>query len=134
MVRGWIHLMAFHVRRIIDDARGGVALIGALSLTTLVGMGAFAVEATRGYAADTTNQRVADSAALAGALAYNVNSNTSEMTATAKAVVVAQGLPASAATVALVTDSATSKQLVRVTITTLGAAGARPGLHLGAQL
>ncbi|WP_235536337.1 MULTISPECIES: pilus assembly protein TadG-related protein [unclassified Sphingomonas] len=110
--------MAFHARRMIRDARGGVALIGALSLTTLVGMGAFAVEATRGYAADATNQRIADSAALAGALAYNVNNNASEMTATAKAVVVAQGLPASAATVALVTDSATAKQLVRVTVTT----------------
>lgn len=118
MVRSWFRSMAFHARRMVGDARGGVALIGALSLTTLVGMGAFAVEATRGYAADATNQRIADSAALAGALAYNVNSSTSEMTATARAVVVAQGLPASAATVALVTDSATAKQLVRVTVTT----------------
>lgn len=100
------------------NTRGGVAVIGALSLTTLVGMGAFAVEATRGYAADVQNQRIADMAALAGALAYNVNSSTSQMTATARAIVVAQGLPSSAADIQLVTDAATAKQLVEVTITT----------------
>lgn len=110
--------MAAHGASLASATRGAVAVIGALSLTVLVGMGAFAVEISRGHAADTANQRIADLAALAGALAYNVNSNPSEMTATAKAVVVAQGLPANAATVALVTDSATSKQLVQVTVTT----------------
>lgn len=118
MVLARISLTAPFLRRLSRNTRGGVALIGALSLTTLIGMGAFAVEATRGYAADANNQRVADMAALAGALAYNVNSSTGQMTATAKAVVAAQGLPASAATVALVTDAATSKQLVQVTVTT----------------
>ncbi|QTH20894.1 hypothetical protein HRJ34_21635 [Rhizorhabdus wittichii] len=118
MVRAWMSSMAAHGAGLARATRGAVAVIGALSLTVLVGMGAFAVEISRGYAADTANQRIADMAALAGALAYNVNSNPSEMTATAKAVVVAQGLPASAATVALVTDSATSKQLVQVSVTT----------------
>lgn len=118
MIPTWFHSIAYQARRLRASTRGAVAVIGALSLTVLVGMGAFAVEATRGYAQDTTNQRVADMAALAGALAYNVNSSTSEMTATAKAVVTAQGLAASAATVALVTDAATSKQLVQVTVTT----------------
>ncbi len=118
MVLAPISLTATFLRRLSRNTRGGVALIGALSLTTLVGMGAFAVEATQGYAADANNQRVADMAALAGALAYNVNSSTGQMTATAKAVVAAQGLAASAATVALVTDAATSKQLVQVTVTT----------------
>lgn len=118
MIRGWIHSFAAFARRLSDSTHGAVALIGALSLTTIVGMGAFAVEATQGYAVDTTNQRVADMAALAGALAYNVNSSTNEMTATAKAVVVAQGIAASAATVALVTDASSSRQLVEVTITT----------------
>lgn len=118
MIRVWVHSIATVSRRLRDSVRGGVALIGALSLTTLVGMGAFAVEAVQGYAADTQNQRIADMAALAGALAYNVGSNASEMTATAKAVVVAQGLPATAADVQFVTDAATSKQLVQVTVTT----------------
>lgn len=113
-----IRSIAARMRRFAGDARGAVAVIGALSLTTLVGMGAFAVEISRGYAADTANQRIADMAALAGALAYNVNSNTSQMTATAKAVVAAQGLPSSAATVALVTDAASAKQLVQVSVTT----------------
>ena len=118
MIRGWINSIAAASRRLRDSTRGGVALIGALSLTTLVGMGAFAVEATRGYATNTANQRIADMAALAGAMAYNVNSNPAQMIATAKAVVVAQGLAATAADVQLVTDPATSKQLVQVTVTT----------------
>ena len=110
--------IAEFARRLRHSTRGGVALIGALSLTSVVGMGAFAVEATQGYAAKTSNQRIADMAALAGALAYNVHNSTTEMTATAKAVAAAQGLPASAAAVALVTDAATSQQLVEVTVTT----------------
>lgn len=118
MILARISLAVALLRRLSRNTRGGVALIGALSLTTLIGMGAFAVEASRGYAADVSNQRIADMAALAGALAYNVGNSTSAMTATAKAVVVAQGLSASAADVALVTDAATSKQLVQVTVTT----------------
>jgi hypothetical protein len=117
MVRGWIRSFSRAARCLCTATHGGVAVIGALSLTTIVGMGAFAVEATQGYAAKTNNQRVADMAALAGALAYNVNNSTSEMTATAKAVVAAQGLPANSAAVALTTDAASGKQLVQVTVT-----------------
>jgi len=118
MFCAWSPSIAEFARRLCHSTRGGVALIGALSLTSVVGMGAFAVEATQGYAAKTSNQRIADMAALAGALAYNIHSSTAEMTATAKAVAAAQGLPASAAAVALVTDAATSQQLVQVTVTT----------------
>lgn len=104
--------------RLRRSTRGAVALMGALSLSILVGMGAFAVEASQGYAQKVRNQRVSDMAALAGALAYNVNKSQTEMRATAKAVVAAQGVAASAATVDLVTDPTTSKQLVSVTVTT----------------
>lgn len=103
--------------RLRENTRGAVAIIGALSLTSMVGMGAVAVEATRGYSAKVSNQRIADAAALAGALAYNVNNNSTQMTATAKAVVAAQGLNANTANVQLVTEG--SKQLVQVTITTV---------------
>jgi Flp pilus assembly protein TadG len=82
MFRPAVFPVAAHLRRLVRSTRGGVAVMGALSLTVIVGMGAFAVEATRGYAADTTNQRVADAAALAGALAYNVGNNPAQMTAT----------------------------------------------------
>ena len=118
MVGVWIHSIALVMRRLRDSTRGAVAVIGALSLTTMVGMGAFAIEASQGYSAKINDQRVADMAALAGALAYNVNNSASEMTATAKAVVAAQGLPATSAAVGLTTDTTTSKQLVQVTITT----------------
>ncbi|RVT94445.1 pilus assembly protein TadG-related protein [Sphingomonas crocodyli] len=104
--------------RLRRSNRGAVALMGALSLSVIVGMGAFAVEASQGYAQKVRNQRVSDMAALAGALAYNVNKSEIEMRATAKAVVAAQGVAASAATVNLITDPTTSKQLVSVTVTT----------------
>lgn len=111
------HVVAFH-RAISRCAQGSVALIGALSVIALVGMGAFAVEASAGYSAKVSNQRIADMAALGGALAYNVANDQTAMTATAKAIVVAQGGTAGSAAVALVTDPAPSKQLVQVTITT----------------
>jgi hypothetical protein len=118
MIRAFFdHVAAFN-RAICRCTQGSVALIGALSIIALVGMGAFAVEASAGYSAKVSNQRIADMAALAGALAYNVASDQTAMTATAKAVVTAQGLAASTAAVALVTDATTSKQLVQVTITT----------------
>lgn len=117
MVRAWIPSIAALFRRLARATHGGVALIGGLSLTTVVGMGAFAVEAGQGYSAKVSDQRIADMAALAGALAYNVNNNSTEMTASAKAVAVAQGLTASQAAVALVTDAPSGKQLVQVTIT-----------------
>jgi len=118
MYRARILSISAMLLRLGAATRGGVAVIGALSLTTTIGMGAFAVEATQGYAAKVGNQRVADMAALAGALAYNVSNSSSQMTATAKAVAVAQGLPANSAAVALTTDSGTGQQLVQVTVTT----------------
>jgi len=118
MIRAFYDHVAEFRRAICRCAQGSVALIGALSIIALVGMGAFAVEASAGYSTKVSNQRIADMAALAGALAYNVASDQTAMTATAKAVVTAQGLAASTAAVALVTDAATSKQLVQVTITT----------------
>lgn len=114
----WCKSWAAMGRDLARDLRGGIAVIGALSLSVMIGMGAFAVEATQGYAAKASNQRIADMAALAGALAYNVNNSTSEMTATARAVVKAQGLQTSDAVVVLTTDAATARQLVQVTVTT----------------
>lgn len=116
MIGMWIRSIAQGTSRLRDSISGGVAVIGALSLTTVVGMGAFAIEATQGYSAKVNNQRIADMAALAGALAYNVNSNGGQMVATARAVVVGQGLASSAADVQLVTEG--TQQLVQVTITT----------------
>lgn len=105
-------------RHLLQCTQGSVALIGALSIIVLVGMGAFAVEASAGYSAKVANQRVADMAALGGALAYNVAKDESAMRATAKAIVAAQGIAASAATASLVTDATTGKLLVSVSITT----------------
>ena len=72
-------------------------LLSALALTAVMGMAGLGVEVSTGYAVKTRNQRVADMAALGAALAYQTNSSTSQATQTARDIVTASGLPASAA-------------------------------------
>lgn len=117
MIRAGISSFATVSRRLRDSTRGAVALIGALSLTTLIGMGAFAVEATQGYAAKVSNQRIADMAALAGALAFNASSDQTVMQRTAEAVVKASGLAATTVATVLITDSL-GNNVVKSTVTT----------------
>jgi len=77
-------------------------VMAAFGLTAVMGMSGLAVEVGTGYAAKVRNQRVADAAALGAALAYNSsNQSVSAAVQVAKDIVVANGLPASAATVTL---------------------------------
>jgi len=115
MVGVWFTGLRALVERLSRSTSGGVALLGALSLSVLIGMGAFAVEASQGYAAKVSNQRIADQAALAGALAYNVDPTA--MAKTAAAVVQASGLAATTVVTVLTTDAAGSP-VVKSTVTT----------------
>ena len=117
MVGVWFEQLKALSRRLSRSDRGGVALIGALSLSVMIGMGAFAVEASQGYAAKVSNQRIADQAALAGALAYNVGSDQNAMRKTAAAVVQASGLASTAVDTVLTTDSS-GNPVVKATVTT----------------
>ncbi len=85
--------------------------------------GAVAVDLGRGYLAKTADQRVADSTAYAGALAYNSSGSTITMNSAIGNLAALNGLPAGAASGILVASpSGDGNQAVEVTVTTSVAA------------
>ncbi len=106
-------------RCLIADRRGTVAVIGALSLPCLIGIAAFAVDINRGLQQRVVNQRVADLAALAAALAYNVQKQDVILAPTARDLARINGLPDATITAELLTDVPTrGEKAVLVTVTT----------------
>jgi hypothetical protein len=103
----------------LRNTDGTVSVIGALTLPAVIGAIALAVEFGHGLVTRAENQRVADLAAFAGALAYNSTSSTSSMTEAANAVAVLNGIPAAKVKASLVTSPKTaSSQAVTVEIAT----------------
>lgn len=124
----------------VADERGAVAVIGALSLTILVGMGAISVDLARGYSQLISNQRAADAAALGAALAYKgANANAAILLPAAQDLATANGLSNAVVTAAIVSDVPTAgAKAVKVTVTTpvpfavATALGYRGSYHVGA--
>jgi len=90
--------------RFLGDNRGAISVLAALLLPILIGFTALAVEYGNGLLAKGQNQRIADLAAYAGALAYNSTGSTDTMTAVAQNVAALNGISASNVTVQLVTS------------------------------
>lgn len=108
-----------HVLAAMRDRRASVSIIGAASLTILIGMTGFSVELGNAYTKRVANQAVADTAALSGALSYMNNSNDSKAFQAAKNVARAAGVPVSAVTVTRVTSRRNaSSQAIHVEIRT----------------
>ena len=84
--------------------RASIALVGAAVIAMLAGMAAVAVDLGTAYLAKVADQRTADSAAYAGALAYNASSSTATMNSAVGNLAVLNGLPAGAAAASLVTS------------------------------
>ena len=104
------------LRRLFAAEGGSIVVMAAFALTAVMGMAGLAVELGNGYATKVRNQRVADMAALGAALAYQSSSqSTSAATQVAKDIVVANGLPSSAATVAFTQVSGIDAVQVKVT-------------------
>lgn len=107
----------YWLKRLLAAQDGSIAVMGALALVATLGMSGFAVELGNGYTAKVRNQRVADMAALAAAAAYSASSQSlAAAQQVASDVVVANGLPTSAATIT--PDSATSPTTITVSIAT----------------
>jgi hypothetical protein len=97
--------------------RASIALVGAAAIAMLVSMGAVAVDLGTAYVARVTDQRVADSAAFAGGLAYNASASTATMSAAAGNLAALNGLSAAAAAASLVASpSGDGNSAVQVTI------------------
>lgn len=80
---------------VFADRRGGIAILGAIAMTSMVGMAAFAIDIGAAYTQRAQLQKVADSAAMAGALSWVKAGTTAAAIATIRAVVIAHGWPAS---------------------------------------
>ncbi|WP_245268942.1 TadE/TadG family type IV pilus assembly protein [Mesorhizobium loti] len=95
-------------RRFLRNRDGNVLIISALIMPVLIGMAALVTEYGAALVERADNQRVADLSAYAGALAYNANKSTDQMTATAVSVAVLNGVPATNVQVSLVASPRTA--------------------------
>jgi hypothetical protein len=101
------------------ERRASIALIGAAVIAMLAGLGAVAVDLGTAYLAKVADQRAADSAAYAGALAYNASGSVATMNSAVSNLAALNGLPAGAAVATLVpSPSGDGNSAVQVTVTT----------------
>jgi hypothetical protein len=104
---------------IARDQRASIALVGGVVIAMLTGLAAVAVELGRGYLTQMAEQRTADSAAYAGALAYNATGSAIKMSSAVTNLAVLNGLSSTAASATLVTSpSGDGNSAVRVNVTT----------------
>lgn len=82
-------------RALRTDRRASMAILAAATLPALIGGAALVVDLAHAYSQRASLQQVADSAAIAGALAYAATAQVSAVTATVQDVVTANGWPAS---------------------------------------
>lgn len=112
------------------NERGSISLVAALLLPALAGFVSLAAEYGRGLAQKGENQRVADLATYAAALAYNAQGSTAAMTAAAQQVAALNGLAPSAVTATL-GPSPTDAQANAVTVRVLTSVPVLVGPALG---
>ena len=99
------------------DRRGSVTIMSAVLLPVIIGMVALVAEFGSGLLTRVENQRIADLAAFAGALAYSSSSSTATMNAAITKVAALNGLPSSAVSGSLVTSpTGSGNQAVSVTV------------------
>ncbi len=109
-----------NIRQLVADRRGAIAVLAAIVATSVIGLAALAVETANWYVQKAELQRIADSAAMAGALEYvKDNGATGSPYATAAQDYAAlNGVPAGNAAVSLVPSPSNDGNLaVKVTAT-----------------
>jgi hypothetical protein len=99
--------------------RASVTTVAALVLPAMIGMVGLVAEYGHGLLSKVENQRVADLAAYAGALAYNTTNSTTAMTTAADSVAALNNVPAGDVNVSLVSSpSGDGQSAVEATIST----------------
>src|SRR5579872_2992257 len=78
--------LARHALRLLSDRKGGVAVMTAMSLTSLLGFAGLGTEATLWYVAKRNMQGATDAAAYTAAIAEGAGQDGTAFTAAAKAV------------------------------------------------
>ena len=106
-------------QRILRDTRGTILVLSAFLLVGVIGVSALAVEFGLGLYRHIENQRLADAAALSGALVYVSTGSSSAAQSAAGNIVQLNGIPSSDAAVSLVNSpTGDGNQAVQVTVTT----------------
>jgi hypothetical protein len=104
---------------VMHQNRASIALVGAAVIAMLISMAALAVDLGTLYLAKTAGQRTADSAAYAGALAYNASTSTTTMSSAAGNLATLNGISAGSTSASLVTSpSGNGNNAVKVTVAT----------------
>jgi Flp pilus assembly protein TadG len=107
------------ILRLRRDHAGTVGVVAALALPAMIAMSSLVAEYGHALLVKTENQRVADLAAYAGALAYNGSSSTSSMSSAAKAIAALNRVPAAAVTATLIASpTGDGNQSVHVQVST----------------
>ena len=113
------NLCASLLARFVRDQKGAITVVSAIAIPVLIGVTGLVAELGHGLLTKSENQRIADLAAYAGALAYNSTSSSTNMTAAAQRVATMNGIPSSAVSATLVTSPRdSSSQAVLVNIST----------------
>ncbi|GAA0268835.1 hypothetical protein GCM10009127_05870 [Alteraurantiacibacter aestuarii] len=113
-----IRFLRLGYKRLLRDVSGGVTTIATLALPVVIGAAGLAFDLNRGYQTREINQRAADMAALAAAMAYSTAGNEAVLTPTARDIALANGVSAASVSAQLVSDFPNAgDQSVRVTIT-----------------
>jgi Flp pilus assembly protein TadG len=87
--------MRVTAQRFLADRRSSVAVLAAIGLTSIVGAAGFAIDLGSAYVQMARLQKVADSAAMAGAISWVKTSSSTAVTATITDVVAANGFSSS---------------------------------------
>jgi hypothetical protein len=108
-----------HIRSFLTDRRGNIIVPAAFALPVLFGVGGLVVEYGNGLVDDARNQRVADLASYAGAIAYSGTKSEERMVAAARHVAMLNGIAPEDVAVALEDSPETSEShAVQVDIST----------------
>jgi Flp pilus assembly protein TadG len=124
------------LRNFAGADRGAVAVMTAFALPVLLGIASLAAEFGHGLLTRTENQRIADQAAYAAAVAYSSTNSTTTMVSVAQNVAALNGVAASAVSATLVASSpqTSTDAAIKVTITTTDALLLAPVLGFGNAL
>ena len=117
MLQG-LHNIRRRIGEFLRDRKAAVSIIAALSLPALISFSSLVAEYGHGLLVKTEDQRVADLAAYAGALAYNATATTASVTSAANAVASLNGVASGNVSATLVSSpSGDGNQAVRVSVT-----------------
>jgi Flp pilus assembly protein TadG len=131
----FIRLALWHGRAFGEDRRGSIAIMSALCLPLVLGFAALSIEYGYGLLVRDENQRAADLASYAGALAYSNTNSEDQMREAALRVIKLNGIDTANATVSLTTSPKDARnQAVHVGVTTTNTLFLAPILGASSKL